>query len=236
VFDALSLPYYAYNINILYSFNHILCHGLRNQSESVLKNSVFNRNSGLYGGDIYCFWDASCKPQIVNCTVTNNSGGGGIYCANGGMPKIINTILWGNEPQEILGATDPIDVSFSDIQGGYPGVANLMEDPLFVDPINNNYRLQEDSPCNDKGTSLSAPGEDLDGNIRPSGSGYDMGAYEFVFSATGDFDSDNDVDGSDLYHFCIVFSNQTYPDADLNDDGFINAVDIETFSQFFGGI
>ena len=63
-----------------------------------------------------------------------------------------------------------------------------------------------------------------------------MGAYEFVFSATGDFDSDNDVDGSDLYHFCIVFSNQTYPDADLNDDGFINAVDIETFSQFFGGI
>ena len=206
------------------------------QSESELKNSVFYRNSSPIGGAIYCFWHDTSKPEIKNCTITNNSGGGGIYCASGGMPKIINTILWGNEPQEISGATDPIDVTFSDIQGGYPGVGNIMEDPLFVDPLANNYRLQEDSPCIDKGTLIAALAEDLDGNLRPSGSGYDIGAYEFVSSPAGDFDSDNDVDGSDLFSFAIVFLNNTYPDADLNDDGSITSADIETFSQFFGGL
>jgi len=52
-------------------------------------------------------------------------------------------------------------------------------DPLFVDMINGNYRLQPESPCIDAGTSAGAPGDDIEGVTRPQGAGYDMGAYEF---------------------------------------------------------
>ncbi len=41
------------------------------------------------------------------------------------------------------------------------------------------YHLQSISPCKDTGTADGAPSKDLDGNFRPSCSGYDMGAYEY---------------------------------------------------------
>jgi len=126
-------------------------------------------------------------------------------------------------------------VTYSDIQGGYPGIGNMMEDPQFIDPVNRNYRLSAGSPVIDRGTPAGAPDDDLDGNHRPMGSGYDMGAYEFRPAPAGDLDSDNDVDGLDLYYFAVVYSNHTYPEADMNDDGLINADDVEQFAQNFGG-
>ena len=72
---------------------------LYNQSTSILRNCVFNRNSsGSVGAAIYCFWDGSVQPEIINCSISNNTGGGGIYCGSGSQPKIYNTILWANEP------------------------------------------------------------------------------------------------------------------------------------------
>lgn len=55
---------------------------------------------------------------------------------------------------------------------------------LFVNPAANNYHLKSGSPAIDRGTSRNAPIVDLDGNARPSGAGYDIGAYEFQ-SAVG---------------------------------------------------
>ncbi len=50
-----------------------------------------------------------------------------------------------------------------------PGATDLDED----------FHLQSDSPCIDTGIETGAPSDDLDGNPRPSCSGYDMGAYEY---------------------------------------------------------
>jgi parallel beta-helix repeat protein len=47
---------------------------------------------------------------------------------------------------------------------------------LFVG--GSDYHLSATSPAIDAGTSLRAPSRDLEGNARPSGSGYDIGAYE----------------------------------------------------------
>jgi hypothetical protein len=50
---------------------------------------------------------------------------------------------------------------------------------LFVDAAANDYHLSATSPAIDAGTSLGAPGMDLEGNGRPFGADYDIGAYEF---------------------------------------------------------
>ena len=49
---------------------------------------------------------------------------------------------------------------------------------LFVNVATNDYRLKSGSLAIDAGTSANAPAKDLLGNARPSGNGYDIGAYE----------------------------------------------------------
>lgn len=46
------------------------------------------------------------------------------------------------------------------------------------------YELKANSPCIDAGTSNGAPITDIDGNPRPKGLGYDMGAYEFFLASS----------------------------------------------------
>jgi len=52
-------------------------------------------------------------------------------------------------------------------------------DPLFVDGGAGDFHLRSGSPCIDNGADLGdAVRKDFDGNRRPRGSGYDIGAYE----------------------------------------------------------
>jgi hypothetical protein len=53
-------------------------------------------------------------------------------------------------------------------------------DQLFVDPAAHDYHLKAGSPAIDRGTVLSDVTDDLEGNPRPVGSAYDIGAYEFA--------------------------------------------------------
>ena len=57
-------------------------------------------------------------------------------------------------------------------------------DPMFELPSTNpdlaDFRLQSGSPAIGSGTSLLAPDIDFEGNTRPSGSGFDIGAYQYV--------------------------------------------------------
>jgi hypothetical protein len=50
---------------------------------------------------------------------------------------------------------------------------------LFADAAANDYHLSTTSPAIDAGSSLNAPVVDIEGNARPAGSAYDIGAYEF---------------------------------------------------------
>ncbi len=71
-----------------------------------------------------------------------------------------------------------------DISGGVTlAPSSKMADPLFVDPPSGEFRLLASSPARDAGTteSLLAGFEtDMAGVAVPSGSGVDIGAYEFV--------------------------------------------------------
>lgn len=55
---------------------------------------------------------------------------------------------------------------------------------LFVDRATGNYHLSSTSAAIDRGTPTGAPLTDFEGNARPSGSGYDIGADEFVVAVS----------------------------------------------------
>jgi len=63
----------------------------------------------------------------------------------------------------------------------------LNEDPLFVDPTNDDFRLQEGSPARNKGADLGTFDTDHYGNDRNQGSAPDMGAIEY---SEGDINPD----------------------------------------------
>ena len=72
-------------------------------------------------------------------------------------------------------------VSYSDIEGGWPGTANINADPLFVDAGSDDLRLWFFSPAINAGHNGYLPADvttDLDGNPRIVGGVVDMGAYE----------------------------------------------------------
>jgi predicted outer membrane repeat protein len=158
-----------------------------------LKNCMITGNKATiyYGGGAY--FNNCIDAEVINCTFSGNEAarGGGIYCV--GSLTVKNTILygdwaWENDNNEIDG--NSFDISYSDIwQANYAGINNnVSTNPMFVNPrpyteaptTAGDYHLQPNSPCIDIGTSVGAPSDDIDGDSRPQGSGYDMGADEYT--------------------------------------------------------
>jgi len=153
---------------------------------STLENNLISENSAEeYGGGI-CSSGSHSSGTIVNNTISKNQAiskqGGGIVCLDSSSAVALNNILWGDIPNEIyIDSVSSIEVTYSDIQGGWPGEGNIDVAPLFVDSANDDYHLTDESPCISAGEfTLDVPTADIEGNPRPgpSGSEPDMGAYE----------------------------------------------------------
>ncbi|MCK5509273.1 MAG: right-handed parallel beta-helix repeat-containing protein [Desulfobacterales bacterium] len=156
----------------------------------TVTNSVFIGNRTLAGGGGGIKVYPGNATEIINCTFFQNHAshyGGAI---DGCSPlRVSNAILWDNyapNGQEHL-CHDPdlqhiMIISYSDIdQDGFAGSnGNIRQDPLFIDPENGDVHLQYGSPCIDTGTSEGAPNYDIDRDVRPQGSSYDMGADEYL--------------------------------------------------------
>ncbi len=173
--------------------------GSRNSSQLTgeLTNCIFSGNqvSSGSGGAVYVYIfdsDTNYHSYFINCTFTQNHAskhGGAVSCAlspslNDSI-NFKNCIIWDNvasEGEEIeasLGDGSPV-ITYSDVKGGYTGAGNIDFDPLFLAiEEKREFYLYPDSPCIDSGTDVGAPGEDIDGIIRPVGTIDDMGAYEY---------------------------------------------------------
>jgi parallel beta-helix repeat protein len=167
-------------------------------SPMALTNCTFFGNNAAYGGGlcndiestIFAGYNDVTDPIVTNCTFVNNTAteeGGAVYNA-GSAPILTNCILWDNaaaiDPEMHNYAGSAPVVAYSCIAGGYDGEANIDVNPLLVDAVAGDLRLQSVSPCIDTGTSVGAPGYDIVGIPRPQGAGYDMGAYEYVVDLT----------------------------------------------------
>jgi hypothetical protein len=125
---------------------------------------------------------------VVNNVVYNNgladSWGGGIkieYSSATNM-RIRNNIASQNRNTQIdnaAGGNAAVTNNLVDGSGGTTGDSSVTGSPQFVDPSNGNFHIQSTSPAIDKGTSTDAPNVDFDGNSRPKGAGYDIGAFEY---------------------------------------------------------
>jgi parallel beta-helix repeat protein len=159
-------------------------------SDSVIRNNIFRNNgSAAYGGSgisvggsnnqvfnniVYGNHDSGIRIQyagarniqVFNNTVYNN-GDYGIYNVNGSSSVIKNNIVWSNKSGTI--------VSLS----GDTLSNNLFTNPSFVNLSGNDFHLTAGSPAIDAGTPITTLTTGFDGEVRPQGLGYDIGAYEY---------------------------------------------------------
>ena len=164
----------------------------------TITNCMITENTAVIeSGGIYA--SSTSIPTIANCTIAGNESGewaGGIYCIHSDH-VITNCIVWGNWAPyypEIRGGSEGI--TYSDVKGGQPGEGNIYVDPLFVG--GGDYHITAGSPCIDAGTDVGIY-EDIDGDERPGGCGFDMGADENpdCHDCDGDSYTDHTCGGTD---------------------------------------
>ena len=124
----------------------------------IISNNVIagNQAQGNNGGAFHIY---ASQASITNNTIYNNTAGdsgGAIFAQFTTGLTITNCILYSNYanvgPEIYLKNTD-MDVSYSDIQGSWPGEGNLDVDPIFRAGDVNDYHLQDSISCGDDGYS-----------------------------------------------------------------------------------
>ena len=213
-----------------------------NDTQPVLRNCLFEGNRvisnlpGLsYGGAIANSGNA--QPTAVNCTLINNSANiaSGLYSEGQSTPTVESSILWNGGDEIVNDGAAAANVTYSIVDGSWPGTGNLADNPLLSD-----QRLQAGSPAINAGDpSFSSPTDtDLDGHARVLCGRVDMGAYEF---GLGDHNCDQLVNLDDFADWtdcmtgpdngpypagCAAFDQEFDGDVDLHDfTGFSIAFD-----------
>jgi hypothetical protein len=170
--------------------------------EIALESCVITANIGQENHAIWC--DPSAILKMANCTVAGNNPPAITVLSSTPLSlssSITNSIIYGNCHYPYQSCKDQIipgtvSISYSDVQGGYPGTGNINIDPCFVQPghwdangtpnpyddfwVEGDYRLTAVSPCIDTGgIAFLMDNKDLAGNPRIAGASLDMGAYEY---------------------------------------------------------
>jgi parallel beta-helix repeat protein len=149
-------------------------------------------------------FNTASSPTLINCTIGSTTPTGiaqvGIKNISNSAPKILNSIIWGDENGVVNEAGSAAVIRYSLVKAendtdpthhNFPGDAN----PLFVDAAGQDFRLQLCSPGINKGSNayyangqtpdLTTVTKDIAGNNRFFNAGtVDMGAYEYQSDAS----------------------------------------------------
>ena len=169
---------------------------LRLDGRSVVENCLIAQNESLNSIIDSTLSDTILIGNtIVNNTTNNKDGhGGSVALGPASDTTLVNNIIWGNEPNDIVidAIASPfpsVDARYNnwetvlvqdpkpDIEQGLNGPGNISADPLFVDVDAGDFRLSAGSPCIDTGDPDAGVNDDITG--RPRDARPDMGAYEY---------------------------------------------------------
>jgi len=208
-----------------------------------VQNRVFNWGPDVDGAGIAI--DSDSSPYIANNVFYNNiiSGnephpqGGGIFIAGNAQPQLIENNIFCNNIPDAVYSNGYSNLSFNcffenEIDETSLNEGNIFEDPLFSDPENDDFILQDNSPCIDTGN----PDEIFYDPEDPENPGFalypskgllrnDMGAYGgSVDMVMIDSDQDGLLDAEET-------SRGTDPyDTDSDDDGVLDGEEVYTYS------
>ncbi len=157
----------------------------------TIKNCLFAGNLADDGGAMFYYQQSD--PTIKHCTFAGNFARNGNALASDSLSgrskiQIINSIFADGAGQIHNNDNSVITVTYSNVQGGWPGEGNINQDPCFVDAgywadiddtntpiqphhpnalwIDGNYHLLLSSPCVDAAQDAGVY-TDIEGNIRP---------------------------------------------------------------------
>ena len=174
--------------------------GLRVESGSSLTltnnvvagNQANSEGSGLW---LNAGWGLPTTGYLLHNTIAHNATGGGsgqgVYVGSNTTLAFTNTIVAGHEGTGVFvdpDGTAALEATLwhdngADTGGSgtvITGTVNVYGEPAFVDPTTWDYHLTADSAAIDAGLDAGVMA-DMDGDPRPFGAGYDIGADEYGF-------------------------------------------------------
>lgn len=159
------------------------------QNNTTLINTLVAQNiiAGTGAGAGIGVWNGT--PYLAHTTVADNTGGdgAGVHVLASGAATLVNTILANHTIGITVTTFSSADLEATLWHGngtdtGGPGsittgTVNVYDDPAFVNPTAGNYHIGPTSAALDKGVNAGVH-DDVDGDSRPQGGGYDIGADE----------------------------------------------------------
>ena len=165
-----------------------------NNASPLLVNTLITGNTASYNGGGLMM---ASSIHVYNTTISDNNAGQGsaLYADQVNSPnqiRIYNSILWhhSTDVYRVVESynSNGIQITYSNVKQSssvYTGTGNMNKNPQFESWQNSNYRLNNGSPCINKGTTNPggllpvAPTWDIDNYPRPYYTFTDMGAYEW---------------------------------------------------------